>query len=180
MWDSSHTHTHHTINKIGASKYPPVEYLTSSLGPTLWESVSKPTWGYWTGFNTKCNDSGKSVSHKCAISQKDYSKFWHHEVVSKAQLNPVKTWCGTHHTPTHIKQSLQLGHYNLPHLNPSRPYYGPLCGVVSLRSHEVAGSALIPYVITLRKALATSTRYLKRTSHNRGTLQLLIKSGSTM
>ena len=35
-------------------------------------------------------------------------------VVNKAQFNPVNTRCGTYHTPTHIKQSIKLGHYNIP------------------------------------------------------------------
>ena len=46
MWDSSHTHTHHTINQIGASQSPPLKSLTSLLGPTLWSSVFEPIWGY--------------------------------------------------------------------------------------------------------------------------------------
>ena len=33
MWDSSHTHTYHTINQIEASQSPPLKSLTSSLGP---------------------------------------------------------------------------------------------------------------------------------------------------
>ena len=52
MWDSSHTNTHHIINQIGASQSPPLISLTSSLGPTLWGSVSKPTQGYWAGSDT--------------------------------------------------------------------------------------------------------------------------------
>ena len=33
-------------------------------------------------------------------------------VVNKAQFNPVNTRCGTHYTPTHIIQSIKLGHHN--------------------------------------------------------------------
>ena len=54
MWDSSHTHTHHTINQIGASKSLPLKSLTSSLGPTLWGSVFEPTRGYRPGSDRKC------------------------------------------------------------------------------------------------------------------------------
>ena len=32
-------------------------------------------------------------------------------IVNKAQFNPVNTRCGTHHTPTHITQSIKLGHH---------------------------------------------------------------------
>ena len=146
----------------------------------MWGCVFEPTRGYWAGSDTICNDPRKTTSHICVTPQNDMSQLRVLVVVNKSQFNPVNTRCGIHHTPVHIKHSLKLGHYNLPHLNPPRPHYGPLCGVVSLRPHEVTGPALIPYVMTRRKALATSTRYLKRTSHNRGTLQLLIKSGSTM
>ena len=60
MWDSSHTHTYHTINQIGASQSPPFKSLTSSLGPTLWGSVFKPTRDYQAGSDTICNDPKKS------------------------------------------------------------------------------------------------------------------------
>ena len=33
-------------------------------------------------------------------------------VVNKTQIHPVNTRCGTHHTPTHITQSIILGHHN--------------------------------------------------------------------
>ena len=65
MWDSSHTHTHHTINQIWASQSPPLKSLTSSLGPTLWGSVSELTRGYWASSDTICNDPRKSDSHIC-------------------------------------------------------------------------------------------------------------------
>ena len=71
MWDLSHTHTHHTINQIGASQSPPFKSLTSSLGPTLWGSISGPTRGYRANSDTICNDLRKSASHIYAISQKD-------------------------------------------------------------------------------------------------------------
>ena len=45
-------------------------------------------------------------------------------------------------------------------------HQGLLCGVVSLSPHGITGLALIPYVTTQGKALATSALYLKRTSHN--------------
>ena len=41
--------------------------LTFLLGPTLWGSVSKPTWGYQAGSDTICNDPKKSVIHICSI-----------------------------------------------------------------------------------------------------------------
>ena len=56
MWDLLHTHTHHTINQIGASQSLSLKSLTSSLWPTLWGSVSEPTRGYRTGSDTICND----------------------------------------------------------------------------------------------------------------------------
>ena len=71
MWDSSHIHTHHTINQIGALQSPPLKSLTFSLGPTLWSSVSEPTWDYRADSDTICNDLRKSTSHICTISQKD-------------------------------------------------------------------------------------------------------------
>ena len=113
MWDSSHTHTHHTINQIGASQSPPLKSLTSSLRPTLWGSVSKLTRDYRAGSNTICNDSRKSASHICAIPQKDQSQLRLLVVVNKTQFNSVNTRCGTHHTPTHITQSIKLGHHNI-------------------------------------------------------------------
>ena len=118
MWDSSHTHTHHTINQIGALQSPPLKSLTSLLGLTLWGSVSEPTQGYWAGPNTICNDPRKSVSHICAISQKDYSQLRLLVIVNKAQIYLVNTRCETYHTLTHITQSIKLGHHNLPDLNP--------------------------------------------------------------
>ena len=111
MWDSLHTHTHHTINQIGASQSPPLKSLTSSLGPTLWGSVSEPTRDYWAGSDTICSDPRKSASHICAIPQKDWSQLRLLTVVNKAQFNPVNTRCGTHYTPTHIIQSIKLGHH---------------------------------------------------------------------
>ena len=71
MWDSSHIHTHHKINQIGALQSPPLKSLTSSLEPTLWSSVSEPIWDYRTDSDTICNDLRKSVNHIYTISQKD-------------------------------------------------------------------------------------------------------------
>ena len=71
MSDSSHTHTHHAINQIGASQFPPLKSLTSSLGSTLWDSVSEPTQGYQADFDTICNDPRKNASYICAIYQKE-------------------------------------------------------------------------------------------------------------
>ena len=50
--DSSHTHIHHIINKIGALQSPPLKSLTSSLVPTLWGSISEPTRDYRAGSDT--------------------------------------------------------------------------------------------------------------------------------
>ena len=118
MWDSSHTHTHHTINQIGISQSPSLKSLTSSLGPTLWGSVSEPTRDYRAASDTICNNPRKSASHICAIPQKDLSLLRLLVVVNKAQIYPVNTRCGTHHTPTHITQSIKLRYHNLPHSNP--------------------------------------------------------------
>ena len=65
-----------------------------------------------------CNDPRKNASHICVISQNDQSQLRLLVVVNKTQFNPVNTRCGTHHTPTHIIQSIKLGHHNLSHLNP--------------------------------------------------------------
>ena len=113
---TQHTPTH--INQIGALQSPPFKSLTSSLGPTLWGSVSKPTRGYQVDSDTICNNPRKSASHICAIPQKYYSQLRLLVVVNKVQIYPVNTQCGTHHTPTHITQSIKLGYHNLPHLNP--------------------------------------------------------------
>ena len=113
MWDSSHTHTYHTINQIGASQSPLLKSLTSSLGPTLWGSVSEPTRDYQANSDTICNDPRKSASHICAIPQKDQSLFRFLVVVNKTQIYPVNTRCGTHHTPTHFTQSIKLRHHRL-------------------------------------------------------------------
>ena len=107
-----HTHTHHTINQFEASQSPPLKCLTSSLGPTLWGSVSEPTRDYRASSDTICNDPRKSVSHICAIPQKDQSQLRLLVVVNKAQIYPVNTRCGTHHTSTHITQSIKLGYHN--------------------------------------------------------------------
>ena len=113
MWDSSHTHTHHTINQIGASQSPTLKSLTSSLGPTLWSNFSEPTRGCWVDSDTICNDPRKSVSYICAIPQKDQLQLRLLVVVNKAHIYPVNIRCGTHHIPTHIRQSIKLG----PHTN---------------------------------------------------------------
>ena len=65
-----------------------------------------------------CNDPRKSASHIYAIPQKDQSQSRLLTVVYKARFNLVNTRCRTHHIPTHIAQSIKLGHHNLPHLNP--------------------------------------------------------------
>ena len=111
MWDSSHTHTYHTINQIGVSQSPPLKSLTS-LGPTLWGSVFEPTLDYRAGFDTICNNLRKSASHICTLPQKDLSQLRLFAVINKAQFNPVNTWCRTYHTPTHITQSIKLGRHN--------------------------------------------------------------------
>ena len=99
------------INQIGVSQSPPLKSLTSSLGPTLWGSVSEPTRDYRADSDTICNDPRKSASHICAISQKDQSQLRLLVVVNKAQIYTVNTRCGTHHTPTHITQSIKLGYH---------------------------------------------------------------------
>ena len=111
MWDSSYTHTHHIINQIRASQSPPLKSLTSSLGPTLQGSVSELTWGYRTGSDTICNNPRKSANHICAIPQKDQSQLKLFVVVNKAQIYLVNIRRGTHHTLTHITQSIKLGHH---------------------------------------------------------------------
>ena len=113
-----YTPTHITQSiKLGVSQSPPLKSLTSSLVPTLWGSVFEPTWDYQAGFDTIHNDSRKSASHICAIPQKDQSQLSLLAVINKAQFNLVNTRCGTHYTPTHIIQSIKLGHHNLPYLN---------------------------------------------------------------
>ena len=108
MWDSSHIHT---INQIGVSQSPPLKCLTSSLWPTLWGNVFEPTWGYQIGSDIICNDPRKSANYICAIPQKDQSQLRLLVVVNKAQIYSVNTRCGTYHTPTHITQSIKLGHH---------------------------------------------------------------------
>ena len=106
---SHHTPTHITQSiKLGASQSPPLKSLTSSLGPTLWGSVSEPTRDYQASSNTICNNPRKSASHICAIPQNDQSQLRLLVVVNKAQIYPVNTRCRTHHTPTHITQSIKL------------------------------------------------------------------------
>ena len=113
MSDSSHTHTYHAINQIGASQFPPLKSLTSSLGPTLWGSVSEPTRDYRADSDTICNDLRKNASHICAIPQKDQSLLRLLVVVNKTQIYPVNIRCGTHYTPTHITQSIKLGYHSI-------------------------------------------------------------------
>ena len=85
----------------------------------LWLRNLHSLWWQWCIFmEYGCNDPRKSASHICAIPQKDQSLLRLLVVVNKAQFNPVNTRCGTHHTPTHITQSIKLGYHNLPHLNP--------------------------------------------------------------
>ena len=83
-------------------------------------STGRASWLPWIWSFEDCvyNDPRKSTSHICAILQKDWSQLGLLIVVNKPQFNPVNTRCGTHHTPTHITQSIKLGHHNLPHLNP--------------------------------------------------------------
>ena len=66
-----------------------------------------------TESNTNCNDPRKSASHICTIPQKDQLQLRFLVVVNKAQIYPVNTRCGTHHTPTHITQSINLGHHKV-------------------------------------------------------------------
>ena len=123
MWDLSYTHTHHAINQIGISQSSSLKSLTSSLEPTLWGSVSEPTRDQRAGSDTICNDPRKSASHICVISQKDQSQLRLLVVVNKAQIYPVNTRCGTHHTPTHIKQSIKLGFHIFNHYHLLNKHY---------------------------------------------------------
>ena len=166
MLDSSHTHTHHTINQIEASQSLPFNCLMSSLRPTLWGSVSELTQGYRVDFDTICNNPRKSVSHICAIPQNDQSKLRFLLVVNKAQFNLVYARCGTHHIPTHITQINQIWALQFPPLKSLTSLLGPTLQGSVLSPHGVTGPALIPYVTTQGKALVTSALYLKRTSHN--------------
>ena len=104
--------THHTINQIGVSQSPLLKSLTSSLGPTLWGSVSEPIQDYRTSSDTICNDPRKSASHICVIHQKDWSQLRLLIVINKAQIYLVNTQYETQHTPTHITQSIKLGYYS--------------------------------------------------------------------
>ena len=112
MQDSSHTYTYYKINQIGVSQSPPLKSLKSSLEPTLWGSVSKPTRVTEFGSDTICNNPRKSASHICAIPQKNQSQLRLLVIVNKAQLYPINTRCGTHHTLTHITQSIKLRHHS--------------------------------------------------------------------
>ena len=107
--------THHT----------PTHITQSSLGPTLWGSVSESIQDYRAGSDTICNDPRKSFSYICAIPQKDWSQLRLIAVVNKAQFNSVNTRCGTHHTPTHITQSIKLGYHILSYIIPR---WGKLSG----------------------------------------------------
>ena len=57
------------------------------------------------------NDPRKSASHICVIPQKDQSQLRLLVVVNKAQIYLVNAQCRTYHTPTHITQSIKLGHH---------------------------------------------------------------------
>ena len=142
MWDSSHTYTHHTINQIGTSQSPPLKSLTSSLGPTLCGSVFKSTRGFRVGIDTICNDPRKSASHVCAIPQKDQSLLRLFATVNKAQIYPINTRSGTHHTVN------QIGASQSPPLKTLTSSLGPtLWGNVSEPTWGYE-SALIPSVTT--------------------------------
>ena len=166
MWDSSHTHTHHTINQIEASQSLPFKCLMSSLKPTLWGSVFELTRGYRANFDTICNNPRKNIGHICAIPQNDQSKLRFLLVVNKAQFNPVYARCGTHHIPTHITQINQIWALQFPPLKSLTSSLGPTLQGSVLSPHGVIGLALIPYVMTQGKAIAISALYLKMTSHN--------------
>ena len=90
---------------------PPLKSLTSLLGPTLWGSVFESTRDYRADSDTICNDPRKNTNSIYAILQKDQSQLRLLIFINKAQFNPVNTRCGTHHTPTHIIQSIKLGHH---------------------------------------------------------------------
>ena len=70
-------------------------------------------------------DPRKSASHICAIPLKDQSLLRLLVVVNKAQIYPVNTRCGTHHTPTQITQSIKLGYHtvNMVKFNASIFYF---------------------------------------------------------
>ena len=106
----THPHTSHNQSNW-ASQSPPLKSLPSSLVPTLWDSVSEHTRDYRAGSDTIYNDLRKSASHICAIPQKDQSQLRLFVVVNKTQIYPINTRCGTHHTLTHITQSIKLGHH---------------------------------------------------------------------
>ena len=57
------------------------------------------------------NDPRKSASHICVIPQKDQSQLRLLVVVNKTQIYLVNAQCRTYHTPTHITQSIKLGHH---------------------------------------------------------------------
>ena len=81
---------------------------------------------------TRCNDPRKSISHICAIPQKDQLQLRLLAVVNKAQFNPVNTRYETHHTPTHITQSIKFWVSQSPPLKSLTSLLGPtLWGSVS-------------------------------------------------
>ena len=72
-----------------------------------------------------CNDPRKSASHICAIPQKDQSQLRLLVIVNKTQIYLVNTRCGTHHTSTHITQSIKLGVSQSPSLKSLTSSLGP-------------------------------------------------------
>ena len=97
---------------------------TSSLGHTLWGSVSDLTRNYRADFDTICNDPRKNTSHICAIPQKDQSQLRLLVVVNKVLIYLVNTRCETHHTSAHITQSIKLGYHNIE--SEKFPKFGPI------------------------------------------------------
>ena len=61
--------------------------------------------------DTICNNPRKSTSYIYVVPQKDQSQLRLLAVVNKSQIYLVNTRCETYHTPTHITQSIKLGHH---------------------------------------------------------------------
>ena len=67
----THPYTSHNQLNWGITIPPSLKSLASSLGSTLWSSVSDPTQGYRVDYDTICNDQRKNTSNICTIPQKD-------------------------------------------------------------------------------------------------------------
>ena len=107
---------------VGLSTHTLIRIWGITISPTYIPNIlvrahiSEPTWDYWVGSNTICNNPRTSASHICAYIPKGLVRLQLGllAIFNKTQFDPVYARCGTQRTHTyqnlghHIRSSQEL------------------------------------------------------------------------